>query len=65
MARKPIRKVPGKGSLRLKAKTAAWDDAFLASLIAAEIFHPISWKWRGNRFVRRRRRLAPWMLRPA
>ena len=30
-----IRRVPGKDSLRLKRKVAAWDDAFLASLVAA------------------------------
>ncbi|MGQ0662939.1 MAG: ISAs1 family transposase [Pseudomonadota bacterium] len=30
-----IRKAPGKDSLRLRRKTAAWDDTFLASLIAS------------------------------
>jgi hypothetical protein len=30
-----IRKAPGKDSFRLKRKVAAWDDEFLASLIAA------------------------------
>jgi predicted transposase YbfD/YdcC len=30
-----IRKAPGKDSLRLRRKTAAWDDDFLASLVAA------------------------------
>jgi predicted transposase YbfD/YdcC len=30
-----IRKAPGKDSFRLKRKVAAWDDDFLASLIAA------------------------------
>jgi predicted transposase YbfD/YdcC len=30
-----IRKAPGKDSLRLKRKVAAWDDDFLASIIAA------------------------------
>ena len=30
-----IRKAPGKGSLRLRRRVAAWDDDFLASLIAA------------------------------
>ena len=30
-----IRRAPGKDSLRLKRKVAAWDDNFLASLIAA------------------------------
>jgi hypothetical protein len=30
-----IRKAPGKDSLRFKRKVAAWDDEFLASLIAA------------------------------
>ena len=35
MAHNLIRRAPGKDSLRLKRKTAAWDDDFLASLIAA------------------------------
>jgi len=35
MAHNLIRKSPGKDSLRLKRKVAAWDDDFLASLIAA------------------------------
>jgi predicted transposase YbfD/YdcC len=35
MALNLIRKAPGKDSLRLKRKVAAWDDEFLASLIAA------------------------------
>jgi hypothetical protein len=35
MALNLIRKAPGKDSLRLKRKFAAWDDDFLASLIAA------------------------------
>lgn len=35
MANNLIRKAPGKDSQRLKRMTAAWDDAFLASLIAA------------------------------
>jgi predicted transposase YbfD/YdcC len=35
MAHNLIRKAPGKDSLRLKRKIAAWDDDFLASLIAA------------------------------
>jgi predicted transposase YbfD/YdcC len=35
MAINLIRKAPGKDSLRLKRKVAAWDDEFLASLIAA------------------------------
>jgi len=30
-----IRRAPGKDSLRLRRKVAAWDDDFLASLIAA------------------------------
>ena len=30
-----IRKAPGKDSLRLRRKVAAWDDKFLASLVAA------------------------------
>jgi predicted transposase YbfD/YdcC len=30
-----IRKAPGKDSLRLRRKTAAWDDDFLARLVAA------------------------------
>jgi len=35
MALNLIRKSPGKDSLRLKRKVAAWDDEFLVSLIAA------------------------------
>jgi predicted transposase YbfD/YdcC len=35
MACNLIRKAPGKDSLRLRRKLAAWDDDFLASLIAA------------------------------
>ena len=35
MAHNLIRKAPGKDSLRLKRKVAAWDDEFLVSLIAA------------------------------
>ncbi len=35
MALNLIRKAPGKDSLRLKRKTAAWDDEVLASLVAA------------------------------
>ncbi|MGZ8321846.1 MAG: ISAs1 family transposase [Rhodoplanes sp.] len=35
MAHNLIRKGPGKDSLRLKRKTAGWDDDFLASLLAA------------------------------
>lgn len=35
MAHNLIRNTPGKDSLRLKRKVAAWDDDFLASLIAA------------------------------
>jgi predicted transposase YbfD/YdcC len=34
MAHNLIRKAPGKDSLRLKRKVAAWDDDFLASLLA-------------------------------
>jgi predicted transposase YbfD/YdcC len=34
MAHNLIRKAPGKDSLRLRRKVAAWDDDFLASLIA-------------------------------
>jgi hypothetical protein len=29
-----LRRAPGKDSLRLKRKVAAWDDTFLASVIA-------------------------------
>jgi len=36
-----IRKAPGKDSFRLKRKVAAWDDEFLASLIATRFLHPI------------------------
>lgn len=35
MALNLIRRAPGKDSLRLRRKVAAWDDEFLASLIAA------------------------------
>jgi predicted transposase YbfD/YdcC len=35
MAHNLIRKAPGKDSLRLKRKVAAWDDDLLASLVAA------------------------------
>jgi predicted transposase YbfD/YdcC len=35
MAHNLIRKAPGKDSLRLRRKVAAWDDEFLASLITA------------------------------
>ena len=35
MAHNLIRKAPGKDSLRLRRKTAAWDDDYIASLIAA------------------------------
>jgi len=35
MAHNLIRKAPGKDSLRVRRKLAAWDDEFLASLIAA------------------------------
>lgn len=35
MAHNLLRKAPGKDSLRLRRKVAAWDDNFLASLIAA------------------------------
>ena len=35
MAHNLIRRAPGKHSFRLQRKVAAWDDEFLASLIAA------------------------------
>ena len=35
MAHNIVRKAPGKDLLRLRRKTAAWDDDYLASLIAA------------------------------
>lgn len=35
MAHNLLRRAPGKDSLRLRRKVAAWDDDFLASLIAA------------------------------
>ena len=35
MANNLARRAPGKDSVRLKRKTAAWDDDFLASLVAA------------------------------
>ncbi|MEP3516789.1 MAG: ISAs1 family transposase, partial [Parasphingorhabdus sp.] len=34
MAHNLIRMTPGKDSLRLRRKVAAWDDDFLASIIA-------------------------------
>jgi len=34
MALNLIRRAPGKDSLRLRRKVAAWDDDFLASVIA-------------------------------
>ncbi len=34
MAHNLIRKAPGKDSLRLKRKVAAWDDDFLASIVS-------------------------------
>ena len=42
MAHNLTRRAPGKDSLRLKRKTAGWDDDFLASLVAARVFHPIA-----------------------
>ena len=36
MAHNLIRKAPGKDSLRLRRKTAGWDDSYLASLITSE-----------------------------
>ena len=35
MAHNLVRKAPGKDSLRLRRKTAAWDDDYLVGLIAA------------------------------
>ncbi len=35
MAHNLIRRAPGKDFLRMKRKVAAWDDDFLASLVAA------------------------------
>ena len=35
MAHNLIRKAPGKDSLRVRRKVAAWDDEFLASLVNA------------------------------
>jgi predicted transposase YbfD/YdcC len=35
MAHNLIRKAPGKDSLRVRRKVAAWDDEFLASLMTA------------------------------
>ena len=35
MAHNLIRRAPGKDSLRVRRKVAAWDDDFLASLIAS------------------------------
>ena len=45
MAHNLIRKAPGKDSLRVRRKVAAWDDDFLASLInAADPFTRLPWK---------------------
>jgi len=41
MARNLIRMTPGKASLRLKCKTASWDDNFLAALITRRFLNPI------------------------
>ncbi len=35
MAHNLTRRAPGKDSVRLRRKTAAWDDGYLASLVAA------------------------------
>ena len=35
MATNLLRRAPGKDSMRLKRRTAAWDDNFLASLITS------------------------------
>jgi len=35
MVLNPIRRAPGKDNIRLRRKVAAWDDDFLAGLIAA------------------------------
>jgi hypothetical protein len=35
MAHNLTRRAPGKDSLRLRRKTAAWDDDYLASLVEA------------------------------
>ncbi len=35
MALNLLRKAPGKDSLRLRRKVAAWDDDFLANIITA------------------------------
>jgi predicted transposase YbfD/YdcC len=42
MALNLIRRAPGKDSMRLKRKVAAWDDAFLASIITGRINSPDS-----------------------
>jgi hypothetical protein len=41
MALNLLRNAPGKDSLRLRRKVAAWDDDFLTSLITASSLHPI------------------------
>jgi hypothetical protein len=41
MALNLLRNAPGKDSLRLRRKVAAWDDNFLASLITPRSLHPI------------------------
>ena len=45
MAHNLIRKAPGKDSLRVRRKVAAWDDEFLASLInAPDPFTRLPWE---------------------
>ena len=36
MAQNPIRRAPGKQSLRLRRKAAGWDDGYLASLLVTQ-----------------------------
>ncbi len=41
MAHNPLRKAPGKASMRSIRMAAGWDDHFLTSLATAKKFHPI------------------------
>lgn len=43
MAQNLIRKAPGKDSLRLRRKTAAWDDDFLAASSPQDSFTRFPW----------------------
>lgn len=48
MAHNLIRNAPGKDSLRLRRKLAAWDDDFLVSLVTGYFVHPIPLTYRSH-----------------